>query len=233
MPSCSNSRLYKMLDSFKKFNAGKAMMCKIKRNFAGEKEQDIMEEVTVYHSIWRKELFVGIGCLAVTALIPFVGTFTPGDGGVMLVLGMMSLYILFTVFRERLLHWPYLTITDEGIVMRREHYPENVIRFDEVKSFERETSRFLGHTSYTGTIIVHLKNGHGFVGVIGASGLTMKPQQLYDLLNERLKKKKQRRKRGDYENEDNEDSCHSTRRAGIVDIVPDGKDGAGAGSCRA
>ena len=106
----------------------------------------------------------------------------------MLVLGLMGLYILYTVFRERLQHQPYLTITDESIIMKREHYPENVIRFDEVKSFERETSRFLGHTSYTGSIIVHLKNGHGFVNVIGAGDLTLKPQYLYELLNERLRK---------------------------------------------
>ena len=147
-----------------------------------------MEEIRVYHTIWRKELFCGIGCLAVTALIPFVGIFTPGDGGVMLVLCLWGLYLLSTVFRERWQHRPYLTITDESIIMQRKDYPENVIRFDEVKSFERETSRFLGHTSFTGSIIVHLKNGHGFVSIIGASDLTMKSQQLYDQLNERLKK---------------------------------------------
>ena len=147
-----------------------------------------MEEIRIYHTIWRRELFIAILCLAATFLIPFIGTFKPGDLGVLLFLGLTGLYILFTVFRERLLHKPYLTINDESIIMKRKHYPENVIRFDEVKSFERETLSFLGHTSYTGMIIVHLKNGHGFVNVISAGDLTMKSQDLYELLNERLQK---------------------------------------------
>ena len=146
-----------------------------------------MEEIRIYHTIWRRELFIAIFSLAVTFLIPFVGTFKPRDYGMMLFLGLMGLFILFTVFRERLLHRPYLTITDESIIINREHRSKMIIRFDEVKSFERETLSFLGHTSYTGMIIVHLKNGNGFVNIISANGLTMKSQQLFDLLNERLK----------------------------------------------
>lgn len=147
-----------------------------------------MEEIRIYHTIWRRELFIAIFCLAATFLILLISSFKPGKLGIMLFLSLTGLFILFMVFRERLLHRPYLTITDESIIMRREHYPENVIRFDEVKSFERETQRFLGHTSYTGMIIVHLKNGNGFVNVINASNLIMKSQHLYELLNERLQK---------------------------------------------
>jgi hypothetical protein len=146
-----------------------------------------MEEIRIYHTFWRKELFIAILCLAATFCLPFIGTFKPGELGVMLFLGLMGLFILFTVFRERLLRRPYLTITDECIIEKREHYPEIVIRFNKVKFFERETVRFLGHTSNTGKIIVHLKNGNGFVNIISANGLTMKSQQLFDLLNERLK----------------------------------------------
>jgi len=37
-------------------------------------------------------------------------------------------------------------------------------------------------------IIVHLKNGGGFVKLINAAGLTTKPQVLCDLLNEQIKR---------------------------------------------
>lgn len=155
-------------------------------------ENKTMEDIRIYHTIWRRELFIAIVCLAATFYIPFVGTLKPGKLGVMLFLGITGLCALFMVFRERLLHRPYLSISDESIVMKREHYPDNIILFGEVKSFERETLRFLGHTSYTGMIIVHLKRGNGFVYVISAGDLTMKSQQLYDLLNERLKKGKKK-----------------------------------------
>ena len=146
-----------------------------------------MEEIRIYHSIWRKELFIAIVCLAAVCLMPFWGKKALG---IMLFLGLTGLYALYTVFRERLRHRPYLTITDESIVMNREHMPEVIVRFDEVSSFERETLRFLGHTTYSGMIIVHLKNGQGFVNVISGNGLTIKSQQLFDLLNEQLQKHK-------------------------------------------
>jgi len=38
-------------------------------------------------------------------------------------------------------------------------------------------------------IIVHFKNGNGYVNMFSADGLTMKPQRLCDLLNERVKAK--------------------------------------------
>jgi hypothetical protein len=154
-----------------------------------------MEEIRIYQTIWRRELFIAILCLAITFFTPFMGRYKPGELGLMLFFGITGLFILFMGFRDRLLHRPYLTITDESIIERRNHYPEIVIHFDKVKSFERETLRFMGHTSYTGMIIVHLKNGNGFVNIISANNLTMKSQQLYDLLNERLENHKETQRR--------------------------------------
>ena len=108
---------------------------------------------------------------------------------VVLFFGLTGLYALFDVFRERLMRRPYLTITDESIIIRRKWHDEITVRFDEIKSFERESLTILKHTSYTGSIIVHLKNGHGFVHIISADSLAIKEQVLWDLLNERLELK--------------------------------------------
>ena len=106
---------------------------------------------------------------------------------IVLFLGPMGLYLLYNVFRERLLHRPYLTITDESIIINRKGHEETTIRFDEIKSFERETLTIWKYTKYSGYIIIHLKDDNGFVHVINADNLAIKAQVLYDLLNERLK----------------------------------------------
>lgn len=105
---------------------------------------------------------------------------------VVLFLGLMGLYLLYNVFRERLMHRPYLTITDECIVINRKRHKEITIRFDEIKSFEQETMTIFKHTRYTGYIIVHLKKDNFFVRVINADDLAIKQQILWDMLNERL-----------------------------------------------
>ena len=142
-----------------------------------------MEEIKVYSSIWRKELFIGILCIACAVTIVI---YDASKLLVMLFFGLTGLYALFDLFRERLTHRPYLTITDENIIINRKYSKENTIRFDEIKSFERETLTIWKYTSYTGMIIVHLKNGQGFVNVISANGLAIKEKVLWDLLNERL-----------------------------------------------
>ena len=143
-----------------------------------------MEEIRIYSSIWRKEFFVGVLCVALAVMLLI---YDISRLPVILFLGLMGVFILFTVFRERLTHRPYLTITDESIIIRKRG-EVTTIRFDEIKSFERETLTILKHTTYTGMIIVHLVSGHGFVHVISADRLSIKQQVLCDLLNERLNK---------------------------------------------
>ena len=151
-----------------------------------------MEEIKVYSSIWRRELFVGVCCMAAAAMIViYDATKLPA----VLFLGPMGLYLLYNVFRERLMHRPYLTITDESIVINRKGHEETTICFDKIKSFERETLTIWKYTKYSGYIIVHLKDGNGFVHVINADDLAIKEQVLWDLLNERLKQFKDGKKR--------------------------------------
>ena len=145
-----------------------------------------MEEIRIYSSIWRRELFGGALCVAFAAMLIIIDATKLPVG---LVLGLMGLFILFNVFRERLMRQPYLTVTDESIIINRKYCKVITIRFDEIKSFERETLKVWKHTKYTGSIIVHLKNGHGFVHVINADCLAVKEQVLWDILNERLELK--------------------------------------------
>ena len=149
-----------------------------------------MEEIRIYSSIWRKEFFVGVLCVALAIMIILNGDKVKLPYN--LLIGFGGLFILFTVFRERLTHRPYLTITDESIIIRKRG-KVTTIRFDEIKLFERETLTILKHTTYTGMIIVHLVSGHGFVHVISADRLAIKQQVLWDLLNERLYKSRKAR----------------------------------------
>ena len=81
---------------------------------------------------------------------------------------------------------PYLIIGKDGIVVNAKR-GQWTVRFDEVKSFECEVARIWRFTTRTDEIIVHLKNGNGYVKMFAADGLTMKVQELCDILNERLK----------------------------------------------
>ena len=60
------------------------------------------------------------------------------------------------------------------------------VRFDEVKSFECETTKLWRFNLPTDHMIVHLKNGNGYVKMFSTDGLTIKQHELCDLLNERL-----------------------------------------------
>ena len=62
----------------------------------------------------------------------------------------------------------------------------NEVRFDEVKSFECETTRLWRFNLPTDNMIAHLKNGNGYVKMFSTDGLTIKQRELCDLLNERL-----------------------------------------------
>ena len=139
--------------------------------------------VKVYSSVWRKELFVAVLSLALAVFLLFVDR---QRMPVALFLSLTGLFALYTMFRERLTNRPYLTITDENIVIRREWHDDITVSFREIKSFERETLTIFNHTTFTGSIIVHLVNGHGFVHIISADGLAIGQQELFDLLNERL-----------------------------------------------
>lgn len=138
-----------------------------------------MKQIKIYPSIWRKELFIAFMC--VTCIFLHI---ISGKGGwiLMLFLLLLGLFFLFMAFRERLMNRPYLIITDEHIAINR-YNRQDIIRFNEVKSFECETMRIWRFSLHTGNIIVHLVRGNGFVNIIKADHLTIKSQKLCELLN--------------------------------------------------
>ena len=138
-----------------------------------------MKQIKIYPSIWRKELFIAFFCVICIFLHIISGK---GGWNLVLFLLLLGLFFLFMVFRERLMNRPYLIITDEHIAINR-YNRQDIIRFNEVKSFECETMRIWRFSLHTGYIIVHLVRGNGFVNIIKADHLTIKSQKLCELLN--------------------------------------------------
>ena len=138
-----------------------------------------MKQIKIYPSIWRKELFIAFMC--VTGIFLHI---ISGKGGwnLVLFLLLLGLFFLFMAFRERLMNRPYLIITDEHIAINR-YNRQDIIRFNEVKSFECEIMRIWRFSLQTGNIIVHLVRGNGFVNIIKADHLTIKSQKLCERLN--------------------------------------------------
>lgn len=169
-----------------------------------------MNEVRIYHTPWGGRIW-----WAVLLSLGFVGLFVwlviedpalRGDWRCWLGLiffGIMALFFPLVALWERLLGRPAVVVMADKVVCtalcRRSEY-----RFDEVKEFKmtqmsgqefiavhfdkQEEQRRLQDASKMGRAVRHLNIGMvGAQESIAASGLTMKPQELCDLLNSRLK----------------------------------------------
>ncbi len=102
--------------------------------------------------------------------------------------GFMGCVFLLFIAIKKILMIPkrtYLTINDDRVIVN-ERRGEWEVRFDEVKSFECETTKLWRFNLPTDHMIVHLKNGNGYVKMFSTDGLTIKQHELCDLLNERL-----------------------------------------------
>ena len=152
-----------------------------------------MEEIKIYRSIWdfsdwrlNKGLFL-VSALLILSIMHFTvidDRQVPWWLVFVCILGISFLLcIVINMIRARR---PYLIIGKDGIVVNAKR-GQWTVRFDEVKSFECEVARIWRFTTRTDEIIVHLKNGNGYVKMFAADGLTMKAQELCDILNERLK----------------------------------------------
>ena len=168
-----------------------------------------MEDVKVYHSIWKYSFLILVFFAFSIGLfwtldyrsgynwILWLGILFSAGGGVI---------FLYMIFIERILHQPYYTITDNGIILNA--YKKFEIKFSDVKNFSLSEIK---HNIYVKSrfISIHYKknierkkyNKASRLGryirdfnervssaheAIPADGLTIKPQQLCDLLNERL-----------------------------------------------
>lgn len=172
-----------------------------------------MEDVKVYHSIWKYSFLILVFFAFSIGLfwtldyrsgynwILWLGILFSAGGGVI---------FLYMIFIERILHQPFFTITDNGIIMNTIKKYE--IEFSNVKDFSLSEIKAGGfyHIYFKHRFIsIHYKKNierkkynkasrfgrtirdfnkfvSGAQEAIPVDGLTIKPQQLCDLLNERL-----------------------------------------------
>ena len=168
-----------------------------------------MKEIRIYHSPWRMLLLV-LASLAFAVVGFFITIHSPkgfhivvGWIGVVFF-GLGGLYMLYGMLKERLTGKPFLTITDEAVIM--DGMKHAVIRFADVESFNMVK---MGKQEF---VAVHYKPGVELKKMdeanaldrsirklnrqlvnaqenISTTGTGMKVQELCDLLNERLRRR--------------------------------------------
>ena len=165
-----------------------------------------MKEILIYRTDW-KNVISAIICLAfaVSSAIAIHQGNGKATGG-LVFFGLGGLFLLFLIVRSR--HRPYLIITDESILVCEDYDIGNrvnwEIRFAEVESFELLPYSMLRPLKRD--ICVHFKTDEkqqkvysptlfgrisskifsGPAIYIHVDGISMKPQQLCDLLNKRI-----------------------------------------------
>jgi hypothetical protein len=166
-----------------------------------------MEEIKIYHSLWRM-LLMGIGGLAFAVMIisilhsPRAGNVIIGYIGIVFF-GLGGLALIYWALKERLTGRPFLTITDEGIVCNG-GWKQYEIRFADVNSFVLlggRQNKIIGIHYKKGVEHQKMENANligrlarkfnlavsGTQESISVSGVSIKAQELCDLLNDRLK----------------------------------------------
>lgn len=167
----------------------------------------MMETVRIYHSMWRMLL------LAIVSLAMAVGGYLMAihsPKGFHIVVGWIGvvffglggLYMLYGMLKERLTGKPFLTITDEAVIM--EGMKQAVIRFADVESFnvvKMGKQEFVAVHYKPGVELKKMDEANGLDRSIrklnrqlvnaqeniSTTGTDMKAQELCDLLNERMK----------------------------------------------
>ena len=167
----------------------------------------MMETVRIYHSMWRM-LLLALASLAFAVAGFFMAIHSTkgfhivvGWIGVVFF-GLGGLYMLYGMLKERLTGKPFLTITDEAVIM--EGMKQAVIRFADVESFnvvKMGKQEFVAVHYKPGVELKKMDEANGLDRSIrklnlqlvnaqeniSTTGTDMKAQELCDLLNERMK----------------------------------------------
>lgn len=171
-----------------------------------------METIRIYHSVWRMLLLI-LTSFAFVAASFFMLNDPKIEGGFYVVIGWLGIVffglggvlMLYAILKERLTDRPFMTITDEAIIM--EGMKQSVIRFADVKSFEvvnMRNQKFVA-VHYKPNVEQQKMDEAGTIGrnirslnrrlvnaqeTITTTGTSMKAEELCDLLNERLRRVK-------------------------------------------
>lgn len=163
-----------------------------------------MKEIRVYHSLWKTGLLILV-CFAFAALGLHTLIVHPEKNGFMFWLGLLffglgGIFMLWLILRERITGKPYYLVTDESVIMNS-GLKAWEIRFADVESFflvgkmmgirynkDKEIQK-MEDASVLGRIVRHFNQRiGGSQEHLYVSNMTMKPQELCDLLNKRMKK---------------------------------------------
>jgi len=117
-----------------------------------------MEEIKIYHSFWKTFLLT-TGCLVIIDMfIRLNGGFNLSEYSFLELLffcgfGVIGLYFLLVLLKERLFGQPFMTISDNSLVVNRLFW-KKVINFCDVRSFDYGIN-VLGST----VLYIHFRQG--------------------------------------------------------------------------
>ena len=139
-----------------------------------------MNEIKVYHSIWKSAITI-----VVDLLLMALGVSGVLSGTTPILAGFLAAFFCFAsvmtawpLVKERITKEPYLTITDDCVKVAGRKGQE--FRFADVESFVLK--RFL----FDGMIEVNYRNERATPGAIMVSDVAIKLKDLQAILNERL-----------------------------------------------
>ena len=172
--------------------------------------QNKMEEIKIYHSLWKTGLVILI-CFAFTALGIYSLVVHPEKSGLVFWLGILffsigGIFMLWLILKERITGSPYYLVTDKSVIMNSGLKTWEV-RFADVAHFflmgkmigihykkDKEIQK-LKDASRLGRLVRRFNQRIGDSQEhLYVSDMTMKPKELCDLLNERVKKVEDRKR---------------------------------------
>ncbi|MBQ9309924.1 MAG: hypothetical protein IJ222_03570 [Bacteroidales bacterium] len=169
-----------------------------------------MEDIRIYHSIWKNIALMAV-CFVFVAMGIFI--LLHGKQSFIVWAGILffsggGLFVLFLILKERLTHTPYYMITDDGLIMNSGlktyevhfadvecfyltkvgtawgkamliviQYKENV----ELQKFEDASKAGRAVRSFNKSVV-------GSQETLPTDGLMIRPKELCEILNERVKK---------------------------------------------
>ena len=163
-----------------------------------------MKEIKLYHKVWvmLPVLLLLLG-LTIVFLIPITKglnqRFWIWNWGMLLFSGAVFLWGLSVIIRERVLHIPPIIITDEKLIVGKKEYHFADIHHFDLIYFSQTTDIRIHYnpdveakkkSEAKGIDRISRKINRIFTGAedcIQVANLTMKPEQLCNLLNKRLK----------------------------------------------
>ena len=139
-----------------------------------------MNEIKVYHSVWKSALTI-MAYLLMVALNVWV--FVSGKERILTGCAAAFFFIsammtLWTLLKEKKTKEPYLTITEESVKVAGRKGQE--FRYADVESF------VLKHVLFNGLFEVNYRNERANPGAIIVSDVAIKLKDLHAILNERL-----------------------------------------------